>query len=78
MSDHEARITTLEQARKEIEDNLIVMAHLETRQSNLIREQSEYLASHETRLQQQEERNSATDQRIEKLVSAIGEWIRRQ
>ncbi len=39
--DHEQRITTLEQARKEIEDNLIVMAMLENRQSNLRREQSE-------------------------------------
>ncbi|MDQ2711880.1 MAG: hypothetical protein M3Y24_06535 [Acidobacteriota bacterium] len=76
--DHEQRITTLEQARKEIEDNILVIATLETRQSNLLREQSEYLASHETRLQQQEARSHATDERIEKLVSAIGEWIRRQ
>ena len=78
MSDHETRITTLVQARKEIEDSLLVMATLETRQSNLLREQSEYLASHETRLQQQEERSRAVDERIEKLVSATGEWIRRQ
>lgn len=77
MNDHEGRISALEQARRELEDALIVMTHLETRQSNLLREQAEYLASHEARLQQQDKRNREVDERIEKLVSGIGEWMRR-
>jgi formate dehydrogenase maturation protein FdhE len=77
MNDHETRIKALEQARRELEDALIVTAHLATRQSNLLREQAEYLATHEQRIQKQEEHGRTLDERIDKLVSAIGEWIRR-
>ncbi len=55
----------LEAARNELEDALIVTAHLQQRQSQLLREQSEYVASHEERLREM-------DERIEKLVSAAG------
>ena len=71
-------MTPIEQARKEMDEALVVMAHLETRQSNLLREQAEYLASHESRIRQQEERSRVLDERIDKLVSAIGAWISRQ
>jgi len=77
MNDHESRITALEAARKEIEDSLIIMAHLETKQSTLLREQAEYMTIHEKRLRQAEEQNRDVDKRIADLVSAIGEWSRR-
>jgi response regulator RpfG family c-di-GMP phosphodiesterase len=76
-NNNESRLTNVERAVKELEDALVVMAHLEKRQSNLIREQAEYLAEHERRLRETEQRNRETDERIEKLVSAIGELIRR-
>jgi hypothetical protein len=82
-NNQEPRLTRLEQAVKEIEDNLIVMGHLETKQSNLIREQAEYLAGHEQRIQRTErgiemltETTNRLGLRIEALVSAIGEYIR--
>jgi hypothetical protein len=85
MSDHETRLTALEAARKEIEEALVAMAHLETKQSNLIREQAEYMANHEERLKSaerqaaaQRELNRDTDKRIADLVSAIGAFIQRK
>jgi hypothetical protein len=44
----ERRVSVLEQARKEIEDAMLVMAHLEKRQSERTREHAEWLAHHET------------------------------
>ncbi len=82
MSDHETRITALEAARKELEAALTVMAHLETRQSSLLREQAEYMANHEERLKSaerqaatQRELNRDTDKRIADFVSAAGKLI---
>ena len=75
----EQRVGALEQARRELEDAFLVMTHLETRQSNLLREQSEYMANFETRLRQaehqdeiQREKNRELDERIAALVSGIG------
>ncbi len=64
----ETRVQSLEAARRELEDALIVTAHLQQRQSQLLKEQSEYVASHEERIR-------GVDQRIERLVSAIGALI---
>ncbi|MGA8028503.1 MAG: hypothetical protein WB992_15270 [Bryobacteraceae bacterium] len=73
----EQRMERLEKARKEIEDSVIVMAHLENEMSQMLRDQAKYVASHEARLRQQEERDRILDERIDKLVSAISEMIRR-
>ncbi len=85
MSDHETRLTALEAARKEIEGALLIMAHVETKQSNLIKEQAEYMANHEERLKSaerqaaaQRELNRDTDKRMADLVSAIGELIHKK
>ncbi len=64
----ERRVQTLEAARKELEDALIVTAHLQQCQSQLLKEQSEYVASHEERIR-------GVDEGIERLVSAIGALI---
>ncbi|MBV9248663.1 MAG: hypothetical protein JO227_05375 [Acetobacteraceae bacterium] len=84
MSDHESRITALEQARKELEDAMVVMAHLEKRQAERTKEHASYIANHEKsladhdkRMKDHDKRMKDLDVRIEQLVSAIGEWIRR-
>jgi len=68
--DHEQRITTLEQARKELEDAFMVMTHLETKQSNVIKLQAE-------EEEKQRKLNAETDRRIADLVSRIGALIRK-
>jgi hypothetical protein len=75
MDDFESRLKVLENAHRELEDSFIVMTHLETKQSRLIKEQAEYMAGHETRLREAEQRNRDVDVRIEKLVSAIGSLL---
>lgn len=78
MSDnHEARISKLEQARKEIEDSLLIMAQLETRQSQHLRELTERTARMEREDEAHRQRNAETDARIQRLVIAIGELIAR-
>jgi hypothetical protein len=70
-------MAALEKAHKELEDSFIVLTQVETRMSQLLREQTEYVASHEKRLQEQAERDRVIEERIEKLVSAIGDLIAR-
>lgn len=75
MHGFEAPLTTLEAARKELEDAFFVLAQLEKKQSEMLREQAEYIAAHEKRLKEAEQRNREVDIRIEKLVSAVGALI---
>ena len=77
-------MAALEKAHKELEDSFIVLTHVETKMSQLLREQTEYVASHEQRLKEYErwrkeqaERDRVLDERIDKLVSAIGDLISR-
>jgi len=72
MDDFETRLKALENAHRELEESFIVMTHLETKQSRMIKEQAEYMAGHEVRLREADQRNREVDLRIEKLVSAIG------
>lgn len=55
---------------KSIEDALLVQVMLEKRMGELMKDQADYLASHETRLR-------SLDERVDKLVTSIGELIRR-
>ena len=66
--DHERRIRALEEARKELEDSFLVMTHLETKQSNVMKQQAEAI-------EEQRKLNQDTDKRIADLVSAIGKLI---
>ena len=75
--DPEIRIQALEKARKEIEDSLIVMAHLETRQSNVIKLQAEQMDRLQQDAAEQRKLNQETDTGIANLVSALGEFMRR-
>jgi trehalose-6-phosphate synthase len=80
--DLEPRVSRLEVAFKDLEDALIVMSHLEKRMSEAFKDQALYIAEHEKRVRELEERervqrqqNADIDARIEKLVSAIGAMI---
>jgi chromosome segregation ATPase len=53
--DHEERIARLEAARKEMEDAMIVMAHLETKSSARVKEHAEFIADHELRIKEHAE-----------------------
>jgi len=72
-----ARITALEAARKEIEDALLVTSQLEARQSRLIRDLA--VGQDAQGREQEEQRRKFAEQgeRIDKLVSAIGQLIAR-
>src|SRR5271165_5324340 len=48
--DHEERLGRLEAARKEMEDALVVMAHLESKSAARIKEHAEFIAEHEATL----------------------------
>lgn len=75
MNDHETRIKALEQARKELEDAFLVMTHLETKQSNLIKIQADETEKLRAQMAEQRRLNQETDKRIADLVSAIGTLI---
>lgn len=47
MADMEERVSRLEAARKEMEDALVVMAHLESKSAARIKEHAEFIARHE-------------------------------
>ena len=73
--DFGTRLTRLEAARKEIEDSLVVMAQLEARQSQMLKEQAAYMVEYEKRLRESDRRNNDIDKRIADLVSAGGVLI---
>jgi hypothetical protein len=75
MSDHEARLSTLEQARKEIEESMTIMAFLEARQSRNIKEQAQEIDKLKEHDERQRALNAETDRRIADLVVAIGKLI---
>lgn len=84
LDDHEQRLKKLEAARKEMEDAMVVMAHLEARAASRIKEHAEFVASieagiksHESRIAKQEETSDLLGQRVDKLVLAIGDLISR-
>jgi len=74
----------LQAAMKELEEAAIVTAHLQSRQSAVLKDHGEWLeeltraqVKTEERFSQVAEMSRQTDERIDKLVSAIGELIRR-
>ncbi len=71
-----ARARTLEDARKDLEDAMLVHAYLEKQAAERIKEHAIWLAHHEEQLRKQVEFDRDLDLRIANLVSAIGEMIR--
>ena len=76
--EHKRRLRAMRNARKEMEDALLVMAHLETAQSNLPKRLSERTVAMEEQRDRQRKLNAEIDQRIASLVSAIGGFISKQ
>lgn len=72
-SSHEARLQALEAARKELEDAMVVMAHLEKKAGERIKEHAQILADHQQWLKKHDEYG----ERIDKLVSAIADLVSR-
>jgi hypothetical protein len=52
MPDTNERITKLEELASIMQDNLIVMAHLEKRQGEMLLSHSNFIAKHETMMQE--------------------------
>jgi len=73
-----------EQWKKEVDDALAVMGGLQARQGRVLKEHSEWLQEHdramariEASLAAQVAAGKETDERIDKLVIAIGELVSR-
>jgi hypothetical protein len=63
--------------KNEIEDALTVMGGLQARQARVLADRAEWLQAHDRAMAEAAERDARIDARIEKLVSAIGEFMRR-
>ncbi len=72
---------TLEQTVKQIEDAMIVMGEMQVRQSRVQKEQAQELDALRTIIREglaaHEKRMKDLDERISKLVSGIGELLRK-
>lgn len=64
--DMQERTERLERAHRELEDSLIVMTHLETRMSRVVRQHSEWLAQHEAEI-------AASNGRLERIETGLAE-----
>ncbi len=65
MDDHEERISRLEAARKEMEDTMVVMAHLESKSAKRIKEHAEFIAAHEIAMRE-------FDGKLNALIDIVG------
>ena len=65
LDDHEERLKRLEAARKEMEDALVVMAHLEAKSANRIKEHAEFLSAHQEAMQE-------FDGKLNALIGIVG------
>ena len=72
IDDHDARIGRLEAARKEMEDALIVMAHLETKSSQRIKEHAQFIENHEKWMENHELAMREFDGKLNALIEIVG------
>ena len=68
----------IQQAIKELQETAVVMSGIQSRQAALLKDHAEWLHSHDLAMTEARERGREIDERIAKLVSAIGELVRRQ
>jgi hypothetical protein len=75
----------MEQTIKQLQDTLTVMEGIQARQAEVLKGHSQWLeehlaaiARHDKEIAESRELGKATDERIEKLVSAIGKLINKQ
>ena len=60
------RLEALEKAHRELEDSFIVLTHVETRMSQIVRQQAEALADHESRM-------TASEARLQHIETGLAE-----
>jgi hypothetical protein len=68
----------LTQALRELQETAIVMAGIQAKQAKMLKDHAKWLVEHDRAITEARERGKATDERIEQLVIAIGEFIRRR
>lgn len=71
-------MTDMQQAIKELQETATVMAGLQARQAAMLKDHAEWLQEHDRAIADMRQLGSKTDERIEKLVSAMGAWLARQ
>jgi hypothetical protein len=71
------RMEALEKAQSELQDAFIVMTHLETRMSQLVKEQAEYMAGHEARLQHHDKMLKRIDTGLAEMTEKVHFLINR-
>jgi hypothetical protein len=81
----EPRVSALEQARRELEDAMLVHATLEKRMGEILKNHAEIIARHDVWVDESAERGKRIDERIaglgeriDRLVSGFGEYLRRE
>lgn len=72
------RMEALEKAQNELQDAFIVMTHTETRMSQLVKQQAEYMANHEARLQHHEQMMRRIDTGLAEATDKINLLIDRE
>ena len=72
------RMEALEKAQGELQDAFIVLTRTETRMSQLVREQAEYMANHEARLQDHERTLKRIDAGLAEATEKINFLIDRE
>jgi hypothetical protein len=73
----DARFAMLEQARRDLEDATVIMAHLEKTAAKRIKECAQFIAEEQEYRREQKKRDQILDKRIEQLFSGSNEWMRR-
>ncbi len=63
---------------RELRDAVTVTVQLEARQSRALKEHTEWLVFHDKALREHDERMKIVDERIARLVSGVGEFMRRE
>lgn len=65
----------MKQAIKELQETAVVMTHIQAQHAAIAKDHSQWLADHSKAIVEIRELQRSTDQRIEKLVSAIGKLL---
>jgi 4'-phosphopantetheinyl transferase EntD len=69
--DHETRLATLEAARKEMEDTMVVMAHLEAKSAARIKEHAEFIAGQEAAMKLHTQKMNEFDDKLNALINVV-------
>ena len=77
MDQMEANYGKQSELMRELRDAVTVTAQLEARQGRLLKEHGEWLASHEAAARRFDSEMAELKERIERLVSGFGEFMRR-